>query len=182
MVWDLPQKIAKPPPEKGAGEWPMIYCFRCGIPTVVLVREEGDNTSYEHYEERNGRQQIYVVLESDAPAANGSRMRLNLCGDCIHEFGPHEYDLVMPFVISGLEETARRQSGNNQTQKVVTSMTEEYKKSRPVKIESFHEAQNNVANMMRENETRAQAAILAEVQREREMQIATAQIKGRTRK
>ncbi len=171
--WRIPQKLAEKPPIRGSGEYTAIFCFRCEAPTVVLVRQDTNHIS-EWLEERNGRREIYIVLESDIPTLNGSRMRLNLCGDCADAFGPDEFDMVMPLVISGLGKSGKEKPH-------VAHICEEYRCCRPVKIESFEEAHRNVNKMIKEREGRARKSIMEEITRDREMNAAMAQIKGKVR-
>ncbi len=172
--WRIPQKLADKPPLRGSGEYPMIFCFRCEAPTVVMVRQDTSHIS-EWYEEKNGREQIYVVLKSDITSLDGSRMRLNLCGDCAAAFGPDEFDMVMPFIVSGL-----KKSGGDRPH--VAHLCGEYECCRPVKVESFDEAHRNVNKMLKENEERSKKAILDEALKDREMSVAMAQIQGKVRK
>jgi hypothetical protein len=164
--WKMPQKMASPPPKRGSGVFPVIFCFRCEAPTLVMVRQEGSPFSGESYEERNDRQQVYVVLQSESPTWNGSRMRLNFCGKCAEAFGPHEYGMVIPFVISGIEKTLREKGRGRED---IQSVIREYGACKPVRTESFAEAHAAVRAMMEERRHIAERAIRDGIEKEREI-------------
>lgn len=86
-LWSIPQKLAKPPPRFKDGNWPVVYCFRCGCTAYELVREGGRQDLIKV----NDTKQVYFVMKDEEnPTNDGSRMRIPLCGTCQTEMEESE--------------------------------------------------------------------------------------------